>query len=149
MDQVGWDSLSIKKLLLLAQKLQVVLPATEDDNLLSFKVARYLEANVNIRRRAGVVASTGPSAVEERAPMGKRHLQAGVASPRCKVEEGRGRPPRRARPVEGGFPSPGPSEKVQPSSASSSSADQPSSSSSQEGPGPLSQSYALAENAIF
>ncbi|CAM9509554.1 unnamed protein product [Lampetra planeri] len=97
MDQVGWDSLSIKKLLLLAQKLQVVLPATENDNLLSFKVVRYLEANVNIRRRAGVVASTicggGESTYGQAAPASRccfPPLQSG-GGPRTTTPEGEAR----------------------------------------------------------
>ncbi|CAM9393159.1 unnamed protein product [Lampetra planeri] len=89
MDQVGQDSLILKKMLLLAQELQVVLPAMEDDGLTSLQVARCLEAHLNICRHSGVVASMGPAAEEEGALAGEQHLQVGVLRPTAKWRRSR------------------------------------------------------------
>ncbi|XP_075910768.1 uncharacterized protein LOC142906548 [Petromyzon marinus] len=74
MGQVGWDVLILEKMLPLARDLQVVLPAMVDDDLTSLQVARCLEAHFFIRRRAGMVASTGPAT-------GTRLLQSAVSRP--------------------------------------------------------------------
>ncbi|CAN0137098.1 unnamed protein product [Lampetra fluviatilis] len=80
MDQVGRNFLVLEKLLSWAKDLQVIIPAMEDRDIASLKVARCLEAHLHIRQRGGVVGGTAPPA-EEGATTGGPHLQAGVLSP--------------------------------------------------------------------
>ncbi|CAN0347494.1 unnamed protein product [Lampetra fluviatilis] len=61
MDQVGRNSLVLEIMLQLAQELQDVMPATEEDDLSSLKVARCLEVHFNTQRHTNVTACTGPS----------------------------------------------------------------------------------------
>ncbi|CAN0394835.1 unnamed protein product [Lampetra fluviatilis] len=63
MARAGLDSLVLKRMLALAQEPGVVLPATEDDDLTSFKIARSIQAHLHLKRRAGVAACIAPSEV--------------------------------------------------------------------------------------
>ncbi|CAM9880260.1 unnamed protein product [Lampetra planeri] len=56
MDQVGRDSLVLEKMLQLAQELQVLLPATDDDVLSSLRITWCLEAHFSSDLAAGILA---------------------------------------------------------------------------------------------
>ncbi|CAM9676094.1 unnamed protein product [Lampetra fluviatilis] len=49
MDYAGVDSLVIERLLTLAKDLNIILPATEEDELLSFKAARCIQAHLLLK----------------------------------------------------------------------------------------------------
>ncbi|CAM9426453.1 unnamed protein product [Lampetra fluviatilis] len=59
MDRTALDSLAVEMLLSLAQELRVVLTITEDDELTSLKVARWIQAHKNMQQRPKVAAWTG------------------------------------------------------------------------------------------
>ncbi|CAM9886419.1 unnamed protein product [Lampetra planeri] len=61
MDKDVLDTLVLDRMLGLAQELDVVLPASDDDDLTSLRVARCLQAHLNIKRRSKVVACAGPA----------------------------------------------------------------------------------------
>ncbi|CAN0395050.1 unnamed protein product [Lampetra planeri] len=61
MDHEGLDSMVLERMLSLAQELNVNLPATEEDDLSSLRVAWCLQAHFNLKRRASVAACAGPS----------------------------------------------------------------------------------------
>ncbi|CAM9635041.1 unnamed protein product [Lampetra planeri] len=56
MDKDGLDALVLDRMLGLTQDLDVVLPASDEDDLTSMKVARCLQPHLNIKRRSIVVA---------------------------------------------------------------------------------------------
>ncbi|CAN0025723.1 unnamed protein product [Lampetra fluviatilis] len=58
MDHMRLDSLVLEQLLAVARDMDVFLPASEDDDLTSLKVACCLQARSNLRWRDGVVACT-------------------------------------------------------------------------------------------
>ncbi|CAM9646586.1 unnamed protein product [Lampetra planeri] len=60
MDHVRRDSLVLERMLMLAQGLKVVMPATGEDDLSSLQVAWCLQAHLDIQQRATVAACTGP-----------------------------------------------------------------------------------------
>ncbi|CAN0223551.1 unnamed protein product [Lampetra planeri] len=61
MDQAGYDLLVLEQLLALAHELDVVLPATEEDDLSSLRIARCIQAHIHQKRRAGMLACAAPT----------------------------------------------------------------------------------------
>ncbi|CAN0422789.1 unnamed protein product [Lampetra planeri] len=61
MDKDGLDALVLDRMLGLARDLDIVLPASDKDDLTSLKVARCLQAYLNIKRHSMVAACTGPA----------------------------------------------------------------------------------------
>ncbi|CAM9504120.1 unnamed protein product [Lampetra planeri] len=65
MDKDGLDALVLDRMLGLAQELDIVLPASDDDDLTSLRVARCLQAHLNIKRRSKLVACAEPTAASD------------------------------------------------------------------------------------
>ncbi|CAN0301528.1 unnamed protein product [Lampetra planeri] len=59
MEQMALDSLSLERLLSLAQEMSVSLPATKEDDLKSLKVARCIQAHFNLQQGPRVAACRG------------------------------------------------------------------------------------------
>ncbi|CAM9350495.1 unnamed protein product [Lampetra planeri] len=59
MEQTALDSLTLKRLLSLAQELGIFLPAMEEDDLSSLKVDRCIQTHVSLQRWPGVAACVG------------------------------------------------------------------------------------------
>ncbi|CAM9522566.1 unnamed protein product [Lampetra planeri] len=61
MDKDGLDALVLDRMLGLARDLDIVLPASDEDDLTLLKVTRCLQAHLNIKRRSMVAGCMGPA----------------------------------------------------------------------------------------
>ncbi|CAN0088887.1 unnamed protein product [Lampetra planeri] len=93
----GVDSLVMDRLLRLAKELNVSLPASEDDDLTSFVIARCIQSHLGLKKCSGLVTCATPagetSEEDESAPVFATVAGAGGQKHATEHQERRDRPP--------------------------------------------------------